>query len=66
MAIGLVYILWYRGVKEIGNSRSAAYPNPTPVVVMVVAWFWLVQRRDPTYSSVPGPNSPRWRTSGNS
>jgi drug/metabolite transporter (DMT)-like permease len=41
MAIGLAYILWYRGVQRIGNSRTAAYSNLTPVVALAVAWVWL-------------------------
>lgn len=41
LAIGLAYILWYRGVREIGNSRTAAFSNLTPIVAMVVAWLWL-------------------------
>jgi drug/metabolite transporter (DMT)-like permease len=41
MAIGMAYILWYRGVQRIGNSRTAAYSNLTPVVALAVAWLWL-------------------------
>jgi len=41
LAIGLAYILWYRGVQRIGNSRTAAYANLTPVVALAVAWVWL-------------------------
>ena len=41
LAIGLAYILWYRGVQRIGNSRTAAYANLTPVVALGVAWIWL-------------------------
>jgi drug/metabolite transporter (DMT)-like permease len=41
LAIGLAYILWYRGVQRIGNSRTAAYSNLTPVVALAVAWVWL-------------------------
>jgi drug/metabolite transporter (DMT)-like permease len=40
-AIGLAYLLWYRGVHRIGNSRTAAYSNLTPVVALAVAWVWL-------------------------
>ena len=47
LAIGLAYILWYRGVQHIGNSRTAAYSNLTPVVALFVAWIWL--------SEVPKP-----------
>jgi drug/metabolite transporter (DMT)-like permease len=41
LAIGLAYLLWYRGVQRIGNSRTAAYSNLTPVVALAVAWIWL-------------------------
>ncbi len=41
LAIGFAYILWYRGVQRIGNSRTAAYSNLTPVVALFVAWIWL-------------------------
>jgi drug/metabolite transporter (DMT)-like permease len=41
LAIGLAYILWYRGVRRIGNSRTAAYANLTPIIALLVAWLWL-------------------------
>jgi drug/metabolite transporter (DMT)-like permease len=41
LAIGLAYLLWYRGVERIGNSRTAVYSNLTPVIALVVAWAWL-------------------------
>lgn len=41
LAIGLAYVLWYRGVHRIGNSRTAAYSNLTPVIALIVAWSWL-------------------------
>jgi drug/metabolite transporter (DMT)-like permease len=41
LAIGLAYLLWYRGVQRIGSSRTAVYQNLTPVVALVVAWIWL-------------------------
>ncbi len=41
LAIGLAYVLWYRGVQRIGNSRTAAYSNLTPVVALSVGWIWL-------------------------
>jgi len=41
LAIGLAYILWYRGVQRIGNARTAAYQNLTPIVALAVAWAWL-------------------------
>ncbi len=41
LAIGLAYLLWYRGVQNIGNARTAAYSNLTPVVALGIAWAWL-------------------------
>ena len=40
-AIGLAYVLWNRGIKAIGSSRTATYQNLTPVVALLVAWIWL-------------------------
>lgn len=41
LAVGLAYILWNRGVRRIGSSRTAAYQNLVPVVALLVAWIWL-------------------------
>jgi drug/metabolite transporter (DMT)-like permease len=41
MGIGIAYLLWYRGVRRIGSSRTAAYQNLVPVVALAVAWLWL-------------------------
>lgn len=41
LAIGLAYLLWYRGVQRIGSSRTAVYQNLTPVIALVAAWIWL-------------------------
>lgn len=41
LAIGLAYLLWYRGVQRIGNSRTAAYSNLVPIVALAIAWVWL-------------------------
>jgi len=51
-AIGLAYVLWNRGIKTIGSSRTAAYQNLTPVVALVVAWIWL--REVPTSLQITG------------
>lgn len=40
-AIGAAYLLWYRGVQRIGNARTAAYSNLTPIVALALAWIWL-------------------------
>jgi drug/metabolite transporter (DMT)-like permease len=41
MAIGVAYVLWNRGVRRIGSSRTAAYQNLVPVVALLTAWLWL-------------------------
>jgi len=41
LSIGLAYIIWYEGVRVIGNTRTSAYSNLTPVLALVVAWLWL-------------------------
>lgn len=39
--IGLAYLLWYGGVRRIGNTRTAAFSNLVPVLALGVAWLWL-------------------------
>lgn len=41
LAIGTAYVLWYRGVRSVGSSRTAVYGNLVPVVAVAVAWLWL-------------------------
>lgn len=41
LAIGLAYLLWYRGVRRLGNSRTAIYSNLVPVWALLAAWLWL-------------------------
>lgn len=40
-AIGLSYLIWYRGVHRIGSTRTAVYSNVVPIVALVAAWLWL-------------------------
>ncbi|MEE2636439.1 MAG: DMT family transporter [Acidobacteriota bacterium] len=37
LALSLSYVLWYRGVQQLGSARTALYSNLVPVVAMVVA-----------------------------
>jgi drug/metabolite transporter (DMT)-like permease len=39
MAIALGYIMWNRGVQQVGAARTAVYSNLTPVLVALVAWL---------------------------
>lgn len=43
-AIGLAYLIWYRGVEKIGNTRTAIFSNLTPVVAMLAAAVLLHER----------------------
>jgi drug/metabolite transporter (DMT)-like permease len=43
-AIGLAYLIWYRGVERIGNTRTAVYSNLTPAVALIVAALALGER----------------------
>ena len=46
-SVGFAYLLWYRGVKRLGNSRTALYSNLVPVAALVTAWLWLGERPTP-------------------
>jgi drug/metabolite transporter (DMT)-like permease len=37
----IAYILWYRGVKVLGPTRTALYANLQPFIALVVAWMTL-------------------------
>jgi drug/metabolite transporter (DMT)-like permease len=41
LSIGLAYLIWYRGVERLGNTRTSIYSNLTPAVALVVAAVWL-------------------------
>lgn len=40
-SIAVAYLLWYRGVRVLGGTSTAAHSNLVPVVALVVAWLWL-------------------------
>lgn len=44
LAIGIAYLLWYRGVEALGNNRTAVYSNLVPVAALITAWIWLAER----------------------
>ena len=46
-AIGIAYLLWYRGVRIIGQSRTSIYQNLVPVIAMISAWLWLAETPTP-------------------
>lgn len=43
-SIGVAYLLWYRGVQQIGGARTAVFSNLTPVVAVGAGAFWLGER----------------------
>lgn len=43
-AIGLAYLIWYRGVERIGNTRTAIFSNLTPVVALFAGVVLLDER----------------------
>ena len=40
-ALVVAYLLWYRGVKVLGPTRTALYANFQPIIALLVAWFTL-------------------------
>lgn len=43
-ALVIAYILWYRGVKVLGPTRTALYGNIQPLIALLVAWITLHER----------------------
>ncbi len=41
LGLGLSYLLWYRGVHVLGNTRTAAFGNLVPVLTILLAWPML-------------------------
>lgn len=41
LSIGIAYLIWYHGVRLLGNTRTSIYSNLTPVLALLVAWAWL-------------------------
>jgi drug/metabolite transporter (DMT)-like permease len=44
LALGIGYVVWNRGVKHLGGSRTAIYSNLNPVFAAVIAWAWRGDR----------------------
>jgi drug/metabolite transporter (DMT)-like permease len=40
-ALVIAYLLWYRGVRLIGPTRTAMYSNLQPIFAVLVAWAVL-------------------------
>lgn len=47
LSIGVAYLIWYYGVRVIGNTRTAAYSNLVPVVALLAAWLQLGEVPNP-------------------
>ena len=52
LAVGVAYLLWNRGVRRLGNARTALHSNLVPVVALAAAWVLLGER--PTATQVTG------------
>lgn len=44
LSIGVAYLIWYYGVRHLGNTRTSAFSNLVPVVALVAAWIGLGER----------------------
>jgi len=47
LSIGLAYLIWYRGVEKIGNTRTSIFSNLTPLVALAFGALWLGERPGP-------------------
>jgi drug/metabolite transporter (DMT)-like permease len=81
MSVGIAYVLWYRGVRALGNNRTAVYSNLVPVVALTTAWIWLGEKPSGVQfagagvillglpflrsDQIPVFSSFRWRSPGN-
>jgi drug/metabolite transporter (DMT)-like permease len=43
-ALVVAYLLWYRGVKVLGPTRTHLYANLQPFIALIVAWLTLHER----------------------
>lgn len=41
LGLGVSYLLWYRGVQVLGNTRTSAMGNLVPLLTIVIAWPML-------------------------
>ena len=47
LALFVAYLIWFTAVQRLGNTRTSAYSNLTPVVAMIVAWLWIGEHVTP-------------------
>jgi drug/metabolite transporter (DMT)-like permease len=43
----LAYVFWYRGVQDLGPTRTAMYANLQPIIALAFAWVALHERPTP-------------------
>lgn len=43
----LAYVFWYRGVQDLGPTRTAMYANLQPIIALTFAWVALHERPTP-------------------
>lgn len=41
ISMGVAYLLWYRGLRLLGPTRTAVYSNLQPMIALLVAWAFL-------------------------
>jgi drug/metabolite transporter (DMT)-like permease len=52
LSVGIAYLIWYNGVRELGNTRTSTYSNLVPVITLAVAWVWLGE--NPSFGQLAG------------
>lgn len=43
-ALAICYVIWYRSVKRVGNSKTAIYGYITPVFTVIFAYIFLAEK----------------------
>lgn len=43
LALVVAYLIWARGIREVGATRVALYSNTTPVFAFLAAWAFLTE-----------------------
>lgn len=51
-ALVLAYLIYYRGVRDLGPTRTAMYSNLQPIIALGVAWLTLAEK--PTLAQSAG------------
>lgn len=44
LALGISFVIWYKSLRSVGNSRTAIYSYLTPLVAIITAHFTLGER----------------------